>query len=99
MIGSSKSIILILMSVMLLGGCQESVDENVVTFVKKAKEEKVGHVEPLPTFPVTKNFKYTTMNLRDPFEIFITALAEKPSLALEEASPDLNRPREPLELY
>lgn len=92
-------IFLIFTGLVNLTGCSDKVDSDVEEFVAKAKTQKTGHVTPLPTFPKPPAFKYTAIGLRDPFQPYLTNIANKKPVVHEEAAPDLNRPREPLEAY
>lgn len=95
-----KKIILFLIHLLLLNGCSNEPDKDVVEFVKDAKAQKTEKIGELPVFPAFKMFSYTANldKLRDPFMPFATSTAEKSS-KYAGPSPDLNRPREPLELY
>ena len=93
-----KGIVIILVMQAMLYGCSAHVDDDVVAFVKEVKNRKSQTIESLPTFPHAQNFKYKAVGFRDPFEPFAPA---KEETAPEEKTPmpDLNRQREPLELF
>jgi type IV pilus assembly protein PilP len=94
------SVIIILMTLTMLSGCSEKADQEVIEFVEHAKAQQTEHVESLPVFPPPKFFQYTADKLRDPFEPFVVTTAKGKQTAMRtEGSPDLNRLREPLELY
>jgi len=84
---------------LLLLGCSEEADKSMVDYIKRIKNQKTEHVNMVPKIPVLKTFRYTAMNLRDPFEPFFTASAIANGKRYPGEGPELNRPREPLEAF
>ena len=89
--------ILIVISVML-SGCAPQVDEDVVEFVKEIKERKSKYVSKIPKIPEKVFFQYKAFEFRDPFVPYSTPSAET-SVSSLQGGPDLNRPREALEVF
>ena len=93
----TSTFILIFISA-ILSGCAPQVDEDVVKFVKEAKEQKSKYVSKIPKIPETVSFQYKAFEFRDPFVPYSTPSAEIGG-SLYSGGPDLNRPREALEAF
>jgi type IV pilus assembly protein PilP len=79
-----------------LGGCAGDELDEVRTFVKNAHADRKPRVEPLPEIKVQEPFRYSAMNLADPF----SAGNLKPQArGGRELRPDRGRRKEPLEDY
>jgi len=79
---------------LFLGACTRGM-ADLEQKVAEVKSRKGPPIEPIPVMKTFETFEYTAQSLRDPFS---------PSLDDEGANPqgprpDMNRPREPLELY
>lgn len=93
-----RGIVIILCMQATLYGCSAHVDDDVVEFVQEVKGRKSQAIESLPSFPKAENVKFKALGFRDPFEPFSPPKAEKPPEE-KTPTPDLNRPREPLEMF
>jgi len=91
-----NTILLPLISVPVLTGCSQSVDD-LYAYIEQAKSAYVGSVKPIPQFKPYESFTYSAAELRDPFEpaVDITEETDKNDIL----SPDKTRPRQPLEAF
>jgi type IV pilus assembly protein PilP len=63
--------------------------------VAEVKSRKGPPIEPIPVMKTFETFEYTAQNLRDPF----SPSTDDEGMNTSGPRPDMNRPREPLELY
>jgi len=80
-----------------LSACTQS-NEDLHAYIEETKSKHLGSVQPLPTFEPYKNFTYSAVELRDPFE---AAFEEEQNQQVVSNSlrPNATRPKEPLESY
>src|SRR5436190_8538288 len=72
---------------------------EVKQFIQNTMTRKPKPVQPLPDFKTFERFQYAAQNLRNPLEIFVNSIAQKPPPTLQGDDFDQNRPRELLESY
>ena len=87
---------------LLLGGlaaCAGNNTEDLRSYVDAVKSRQHAHVEPLPEFKPFETHLYAAMDKRDPFTppSYSTPRSQVAQASNGGISPDLNRPREPLE--
>ncbi|RLA17143.1 MAG: pilus assembly protein PilP [Gammaproteobacteria bacterium] len=85
-----------------LSGCS-SDNSDLLEWMAEVKAQTKPKVEPLPILKPYKNFIYEASHLPDPFENSLFD-QQKPGIAAGNTvssgiSPDLNRPKEPLESF
>ncbi len=82
-----------------MSACTQN-DGDLTAFIAETKSKHVGSVTPIPTFQPYKNFAYSAMELRDPFEAaFETESDTDNSSNSNGLRPNKTRPKEPLETY
>ncbi len=81
---------------LLLVGCGQSSQQDLINFMEETKRRPKGQIEPLPTFSPYQPFAYSAMTLRSPFEkpVPVDESAAKGGRAV---APDLTREKEFLE--
>ncbi len=89
----------LLLSVILLGGCERADLSDLERFVAETRAQAKGKVEPLPDIPPPPVHQYQPNGLRDPFQPPRARLmAARPrGEAGAGPRPDQDRPREPPE--
>jgi type IV pilus assembly protein PilP len=105
MMGQAKisiKIITAIAIVLSLGACDQGIGD-LKSFVKKAKNQPPGRIEPIPEFQPYRNFEYSSHNLRDPFKLIdFRRPNENPDEIADSRTglrPDTDRIRETLENF
>lgn len=93
-----KLSIILTSALLVLCGCAPKVDEDVVQYVKKTKEQKSKYISKIPKIPEASSFQYTAFEFRDPFVPYSMPTAEAGAASMQ-SGPDLNRTREALEAF
>ncbi len=93
----TKSLIVIVMCAVALGGCGGEEHSDLRQFVKESDKLPGGRIPPLPEVKPYEPFAYNAYDLTDPFK---PRKIEPPkSTAKGGLQPDFNRPREALEAF
>lgn len=79
----------------LLAGCAQDDTTDLREFMQQAGRDSQEKLEPLPQVKIAETFSYDPTGLNDPF----AARNLRPAKAGGGPAPDMNRPRDPLELY
>jgi type IV pilus assembly protein PilP len=88
----------LLVSLFLLGGCQQKEKESLAAFIANSNKMKASDIEPLPDIKPVAPFFYSASNLLDPFDV--ENLKPREVVAAQAGQgPDINRRREPLENF
>lgn len=85
--------------VLNLSGCSSHDETEIREYVENTKKDKSTLVEPLPPIKRIEPYRYTSKNLRSPFDLTApttSALNISPELS-ELAAFEMSRPKEPLE--
>lgn len=93
-------LLMILLSVFLVGGCQQEKDDLNV-YVADVKARQKSDIPPIPVMKPYEKFEYAAAELRDPF---LPTVVDVPETAIEPdlnngISPDTNRRKEALESF
>jgi type IV pilus assembly protein PilP len=84
----------LLVLALVLGACTRGMGD-LEQKVAEVKARKGAPIEPIPVMKTFETFEYTAQNLRDPFN----ASTDEENVGTQGPRPDMNRPREALELF
>ena len=79
----------------LLAGCAHDDTSDLREFMQQAGRDSQEKLEPLPQVKIAETFSYDATGLTDPF----AARNLRPAKAGGGPAPDMNRPKDPLELF
>jgi len=78
-----------------LAGCAQDDMADLRQFMEQAGQDAQERMEPLPQVKMTETFAYNPAGLPDPF----ASRNLRPARSGGGPAPDMNRPKEPLELF
>ena len=90
------SVLIIIATSLLLGGCSGEKHGDLVAYVQKTKAKKARPIPPLPEIKPYENFVYEENDRRDPFAPFIEEIRSE-QVQGDGLTPDINRKKEALE--
>ncbi len=82
-------------AVLLLTACARDDMADLKEFMDQAGRDSKEKLEPMPSVKLADSFRYEPTNLNDPFR----ARNLRPARGGGGPAPDMDRPREPLELF
>lgn len=97
----AKSVIIAFSCGVFLSGCMGGGDhQDLRAYMDAVKSRPSGAIEPIPAFRQYKNFRYSAIAMRSPFDppLIVTA-GEKIAGSQTVSAPDENRKREYLESF
>jgi type IV pilus assembly protein PilP len=89
-----KWVFVVLPAALLLSGCANNMND-LTQKVDRIMARPGGAIEPIPEMKPLPKYSYTETNARTPFEPVVTQTTHKAN----GVTPDMNRPKEPLEMY
>ena len=94
-----RTLVLLLLSGVVLGGCSGRDFSDLDTFMEEKRARPGGIIAPIPTFKAYEAFGYSATTLRSPFDrpIEVREIAQLQAIAA--IKPDNNRAKEFLEQF
>lgn len=91
---SARWVLVLIPATLMLSGCANNMSD-LTQKVDQILARPGGKIEPIPAMKPLPKFSYTQTKDRTPFSPAVTQTANKGS----GITPDMNRPKEPLEMY
>jgi type IV pilus assembly protein PilP len=95
----SRRWLLVLASVLVVGGCADDGMKDLKAFVEEVKSRPGGPIKPVPEFKPAETYAYTPGYRRSPFIMQEAETERAQTVAGTGPRPDLNRRKEELEQF